>query len=450
MINKVISTIEKYNMFSSAKTVVAAVSGGSDSMAMLFILENLQKQYGFNLIAAHVNHGIRGDRADSDEMFVRDYCNNNRIEFDVLKANVIDEASRLGMGLEETGRKIRYEYFSSFGKDVIVATAHNATDRVETFLFNFTRGSALRGLGSIPPVRDNFVRPLIECSKAEIEAFCKISNIPFVTDATNNDVVYSRNRIRHNVLPQLRCINSALEVSAMRCIESLCEDETYLSDLANEIVNNSKVTNGYDAAVVNNSPLPIKKRAIIKIIESDLGVTPDRKSVDEICYILAHGGSRQINGGFKVRVRNGVFEFPDECGRSLEKILFSEGSIKFGNAEVVSVLCTAEEINCSQNVSNEALIYYLDYDKIQGEISIRSRESGDKISLKSRGCTKTLKKIFNELAVIPEIRNTLVILSDAAGVLLVEGVGVDSRVEPDKSTKNILAVNILRQKFGKE
>lgn len=445
MINKVISTLEKYNMVLSDKTVVAAVSGGSDSMAMLFILQMLQERYGFELKAAHVNHGIRGEQADSDELFVRNYCDKNGISLEVLKADVIGESKRLGLGLEEAGRKIRYEFFASFGKDVVVSTAHNATDRAETFLFNFARGSALRGLGSIPPVRDNFIRPLIECSKAEIELFCKENSIPFVTDITNNDVCYSRNRIRHNVLPELRAVNPLFEASASRCIDSLREDEQFLSDLADKLVCEAKTDGEYSAAILNSAPASLKKRALIRIVESVCGVTLERLSLDEICSILSTGGSRQINGGFTVRVRAGKLEFPQKNIEQYKPVEFCEGSVKFGSAQITSTICDVEEINCLQKVSKGDLNYYLDYDKIQGNMLFRCRADGDKISLKNRGCTKTLKKLFNELAIAPEKRYELVIMADECGVLLVEGAGVDKRAEPDDNTKKVIAVRINRK-----
>ncbi len=444
MINKVVFTIDKHNMIASGKTVVAAVSGGSDSMAMLFILKSLQKRYGFELKAAHVNHGIRGEQADADERFVKDYCEAIGISVETLKADVIAESKRLGVGLEEAGRKIRYDFFNSFGKDVLVSTAHNATDKAETFLFNFTRGSALRGLGSIPPVRDNFIRPLIDCSKDEIECFCAENAVPYVTDVTNADVSYSRNRIRHNVLTELRQINPALEISASRCIDSLREDECFLAELADKLVSESKTVDGYNAKILNDAHVSLKKRAVIRIVEAECGITPERLSVDEICTIISQGGSRQINGGFNVRVRSGKLEFPKDAETSFEPVPFCEGLIKIGNTEVFSAIKPADEIICLQNVSKDTLIYYIDYDKIQGNMLFRSRANGDYIKLKKRGCSKTLKKLFNELAILPEKRNSLVILADDSGVLLVESVGVDSRVEIDAETKNVLALYINR------
>lgn len=441
MINKVISTIKKYDMISDGSVVVAAVSGGSDSMAMLHILDCIKGDLGFKLKAVHVNHGIRGKEADADESFVIDYCKKNGIPLKVCKADVIGEAKTLGMGLEEAGRKIRYNFFESYGKDVLIATAHNLSDRAETFLFNFARGSVLRGLGSIPPVRDNYIRPLINCTKAEIEDFCKENSIDYVTDKSNSDVRYSRNRIRHKIVPELYEINSSFEQSAARCIDSLCEDEAYLGECADKLVAESVSGKCFDAKILSLAPAPIKKRAVIRIIESFFGFTPEYKAVEEICFILSNGGSRQINGGVTVRVRGGMLEFPSECDCSIEPFALECGDFQAGNATVTVNIC---EINSLQNISNNNSIYFIDSDKIIGEAYFRSRQAGDRIFIKKRGCTKSLKKIFNEMKIPPEKRDSLVILSDESGVILVEGVGVDYRTEISKETRNILKIEIKR------
>ncbi len=445
MIDKVISTIRKYDMVKSGNIVYAAVSGGSDSMAMLHILNRIRKDFGFELRAVHVNHGIRGDEADSDERFVEEYCKSIDVPLSVRRADVVGEAERLGLGLEETGRKIRYEYFSSLESGSLIATAHNLTDRAETFLFNFARGSTLRGLGSIPPVRDNFIRPLIDCSKDEIEEYCKSNNIPFVTDSTNADVTYSRNRIRHNVLTELRKINPSFEASALRCIESLREDEAFLSESAEKLVSDSFCEKAYRADVLISAPLPIRKRAVIKIIEKSFGITPENKAVDEICGILENGGSRQINSGIVVRVRGGFLEFPDKALPRIGVHELTEGVLHAGNAEISVTLINIDETNSLQNISNNDLICCLDYDKITGKAVFRSRAEGDKVTLRKRRCSKTLKKLFNELSVAPEKRDSVIVLADDAGVLFVEKIGVDARCEIGRDTRKILKIEINRE-----
>ncbi len=431
MIDKVKSVIDKYGMLKSGSTVVVGVSGGSDSMALLYILCSLKNEYGIGLIAAHVNHGLRGESADRDERFVSDYCTANGIEFHSLKADVAAMAKESGRGFEECGRQIRYDFFNSFGDNIIIATAHNLSDRAETFLFNFARGSSLRGLCSIPAVRGNIIRPLIECTKDEINAFCKENSIDYVTDETNSDVAYSRNRIRHNVVTQLKSINPSFEKSVSRCINSLNEDEEYLTSLAKVIADKSKSDGGYLCSVLLEAALPVMKRALVMIVEENTGVTPEYRSLEATADILRNGGKIQINGGVTVRVRKGVLDFP--------KISDGPCDIRI-ETEAVNI----KETNNLQNISKEHLEYYLDYDKIHGKVFVRVREEGDKISLASRNCTKSLKKLFNELAVPPEKRDSIAVVADDNGLLILEGVGVDRRAVVTSETERILIVRIKK------
>ena len=431
MINKVRASIEKYAMLPRGATVVAAVSGGSDSMVLLNILQSLKNEYDFSLCAAHVNHCLRGENADRDERFVAKKCDEMNVPLHILKADVAKIAKENGMGLEECGRQVRYDFFNSLGDDVVIATAHNLNDAEETFLFNFSRGSTLRGLCSIPAVRGNIIRPLIDCSKEEILCFCENNSIEYVTDETNSDVVYSRNRIRHNVVAQLKEINSAFESCAGRCINSLNEDAEFLHSLADELIARAKNEAGYDAEVLLQAQMPVLRRAIIKIAEDSVGITPEYRSVENILELLKTSGNVQINGGINVRVRKGVLDFPTE-------------SIGLKDVSIETEIVNINEINNLQSVSKHHLEYFLDCDKIHGRIVLRSREAGDNITLGARGCTKTLKKLFNELSVPSEKRDSVAVVADDNGVLIVEGVGCDKRAEIDKKTEKVQVVRIIR------
>ncbi len=442
MIDKVKSRIEKDNMIPEGSTVVAAVSGGSDSMAMLWALNELKAEYNFTLCAAHVNHCLRGESADADEKFVCEKCAGMGVKLYVKRADVAALAAEQGIGLEECGRNVRYEFFNSIGSNVIIATAHNLSDRAETFLFNFARGSALRGLCSIPPVRGNVIRPVIDCTKDEILEFCEKNRIEYVTDATNEDVTYSRNRIRHNIIKEFKHINHAFEASAGRCISALNEDEEFLSSLASAAVEASECSGGFSAELLASSAVPVKKRAIIKIIEAEKGVTPEYKFVDKICALLETGGSMQINGGVTLRVRRGVLDFPDEaCAPEAAELC---GCLDFGGAKISSEIVNKGEINNLQNISNQVLEYCLDYDRIHGRVIVRSRVDGDSVTLAARNCTKSLKKLFNELVVPPEKRNSVAVFADDEGIILVEGAGVAKRAAAGKETEKLLIIRIER------
>lgn len=440
MIDKVKATVKNGNLIPNGSTVTVALSGGSDSMALLYALNILKNDLGINLRAAHVNHCLRGNDADRDEEFVIRKCNEMNVPIDVLKVDVAKEAAESGESLEECGRRIRYSFFDSLGDDNIIATAHNLSDKIETFLFNFARGSSLRGLCSIPVKRNNIVRPLIDCTKSEIVDFCNNNNIEFVTDSSNSDVKYNRNRIRHNIIPELQKINSSFEQVAARCIFSVNEDEVYLSSLSEKIVNDAKCRNGYEASVLANAPVALRKRAIVKICESAAQVTPEQKFLPLISDLLLNGGSMQINGGVKIRVRKGILDFPSESADP-EKTEVKNTAV-FGNKLIETEIVNITEINNLQNISNHGLEFLVDCDKIIGRIFVRSRESGDKITLKSRNCTKTLKKIFNENSVLPEKRSEIAVFADDVGVVAVEGIGCDARVCISEKTINVLKIKI--------
>lgn len=447
MNNKVRASIERFGMLPEGADVVAAVSGGSDSMVLLNILNSLKDELKINLCAAHVNHCLRGEDADRDERFVAEKCREMNIPVHILKVDVAAKAKESGEGFEECARRIRYDFFNSLGDDIIIATAHNLSDRIETFVFNFARGSALRGLCSIPVKRDNIIRPLIDCTKSEILDYCEKNGIEYVTDATNSDVAYSRNRIRHNVLTELSVINGSFEKCAERCISSVNEDEEFLSSLADNYVEMSRRDGGFDAKMLADAPVPLKKRAIIKITEQSVGVTPEYKAVETVCRLLEGQGKEQINGGVTVRVRKGILDFPEEP-KEISSCEITDRKAIFGDSVIETQIVNIKEINNLQNISKQGLEYFLDYDKIFGRLVVRSRQAGDKISLKLRGCTKTLKKLFNELEIIPEKRNSVAVFADENGVVLVEGAGCDSRAAVTKSTENVLVIRIVKENHG--
>ncbi|MBO4769801.1 MAG: tRNA lysidine(34) synthetase TilS, partial [Clostridia bacterium] len=223
--------VADFGMLETNETVLVALSGGADSVALLALLND----EGYKTAAAHVNHMIRGDEADRDEKFCRDLCEARGITFFSVKIDVPQLAANSGRGTEETARDERYRFLEQtakenhFGK---IAVAHNATDNAETLLFNLSRGSGPAGTAGIPPCRDNVIRPLIYCSKREIVDFCKENGLKYVTDSTNNDVKYSRNRIRHLVLPELMKINPDLEKAILRTCATGREDNDFICRIA--------------------------------------------------------------------------------------------------------------------------------------------------------------------------------------------------------------------------
>ncbi len=442
---KVISTLNNHNMISRGAKVIVALSGGADSMALLNILNKIKDDFGFTLGAAHINHCIRGKAADEDEAFVRSQCAAMGVPVEVLRADVPGIAAKSGEGLEECGRRVRYDFFNSIGEDITVATAHNADDRVETFILNFTRGASLRGLCSIPYVRGNIIRPLLDCSKEEILQYCASNSIPFVTDLSNDDIAYSRNRIRHNVIPQLREVNRAFDKSAARCIASLCEDNALLEHLTDELILSAKTIDGYCAQILADANPALRKRAVSRIIERETGVTADYSTVCSVCDLLLSGGSIQLADETFVRVRRGVMDFPDFSVRDFDEFPLRESIVIKSGFTVTVKIIHCDETDCLQKSDKILLEYLVDCDTICRNAVIRPRKPGDSIALKGRGCTKTLKKLFNESAVPPEKRNGLCVGADEAGLIFVEGFGVSERCAVTSATVTVMQITIERE-----
>lgn len=443
MVEKVISTIEQYQMLKGRTTVIVALSGGADSMALLFILNSIKEKYDINIVAAHVNHCLRGEESDRDEKFVLEYCKNNNIVIKNKRINIKETAQQTFEGVEQCGRRVRYEFFNSLSEKAVVATAHTLSDSLETILFNLARGTTLKGLCGIPPVRDNIVRPLIGCTRQEVEDFCEKNNIPFVQDSTNFEDIYTRNHIRLNIIPQFYRINPKFYDAVLRCSNSLLQDEDYLSNLSEALVRDARIEEGYDVNVLVSSHAAVRKRALSYIIRKKANTLIDNKSVEELDSLLKKEGTLQIHDGVFAQVKAGVLFFPP-----LQKIeppwcydLTERRYTLFSKMFEIKIV-NKKGLENIQIVHNNILDNCFDYDKIYGKAVIRSRMEGDSIRLRNRNCTKSIKKLFNERAIPISERNKVAIIADDSGVIWVEGVGVTQRCEISEHTKNILVISV--------
>ena len=201
MLTKVKNYAEKYQMFSSEDCIIAGISGGADSVCLLLVLLELQKEIGFGIVAVHVNHGLRGAEADADEAFVKQLCKEYGIPLETYCADVAMIANERKQSTEEAGREVRRECFEQARvkySGTKIALAHHQNDNAETFLFRLARGTGLKGLGGMIPVKEQFVRPLLCLSRGEIEEYLQEHDISYCTDASNESDEYARNRIRNH------------------------------------------------------------------------------------------------------------------------------------------------------------------------------------------------------------------------------------------------------------
>lgn len=447
VLEKAKKAINEYKMLENVSTVVVGLSGGADSVCLLHVLNLLKNDYNLNLIAAHVNHGIRGEEAENDAIFSMNFAESLNVHFSLLKANCVEEAEESGETLEEAGRRIRYDFFDMLCEDetYAIATAHNSNDNLETVIFNITRGSALSGAKGIPPKRDNIIRPLIFCTREEIEGYCKENNLSFVTDSTNLSDDYTRNRIRHNVLPELQKVNSNVVEAFTRFSESVRIDDDYLDSVAENALEKAKLSEcSYNTEVINSLHLSIKRRVILKAIERFSKELPDSKKVNAVLSCISENSKIQLYKNCYCESKENELKFFNndnnkECEKQEPKILECENfNIVFGEYTVEGEYFS----KTSQKINDLLLDNLIDCDTINGKLILRTRNEGDKITLFRRGVTKTLKKLFIEDDIPKEKRGFIPVLADETGVVWVSGFGVNKNNAVKENTKNILSISV--------
>ena len=286
--------MERWGMLPPAGgLLLCAVSGGRDSVCLLHYLANLAPGRGFSVAAAHLNHKMRPE-AQPDEDFVRTLCRKLDVPFYTEAAPVYETAEQWGLGVEETGRRLRYDFLQRTADTIgaeRIATAHHAQDQAETVLLNLLRGTGPEGLAGIPPVRGRIVRPLLQTSRREIEDYLEEHGLSYVEDSTNQDTHYARNRLRRELWPQLEAINPALTRSIGRTAEILRSENTYLDTLAADYLPQSGTA--LETARLLSAPEALRPR-ILRLL---LGRLPGGKKdvgavhIDALLALAVGGGT---------------------------------------------------------------------------------------------------------------------------------------------------------------
>jgi tRNA(Ile)-lysidine synthase len=272
-----------------ALRLIVALSGGADSVCLLHVLRDLQ----YKPEACHVNHKLRGEASDNDEKFVRELCKQLEVKLHVRQIDV-KALQKKHQSIEEAAREARYSYFAEFGSGAIIATAHTSNDNTETVLLNLIRGTGLRGLCGIPPVRDKIIRPLIETAREEVEAYLKEKAIKHITDESNFSDEFTRNNLRLNVIPLLEKINPSLNAAVTRMCSNLYFDWEHLHGIAALALEKVGTAGVYKIDVLLNQPPAILHR-IISLILSKNNISPTSKSINAIISILKAGERGKVN-----------------------------------------------------------------------------------------------------------------------------------------------------------
>ncbi len=425
MLKQIEDFCQEYNMLHSGDRVLVCVSGGADSMCLLHVMRALAPKYGLQVFAAHYNHNLRGAESDGDEAFVREYCEKLGIPLFVGSGDVSATAEKLRRGTEETARQMRYAFFfRTAGLEGMdrVATAHTGDDDIETVLMRLTRGTGLRGLCGIPPTRGKLIRPLLELTRADIEAYNAENGVPHREDSSNSSDDYTRNRIRHAVVPVLRELNPALSVAGMTRL--LRRDEEYLDGLARAFIRENSIVDALPAPEVLALPYPVASRVIRDFCGGEL----TRDHVDRVLDLMrSPDPSAKLDiPGSRLRREYSTVVKGDAPARSFPPtpVILDSSVIIEGTDFTV----TCEECAFSGGIYNSLTTFYIKRDKIAGKLIVRPRSSGDTLTLS--GGTVSLKKIMIDRKIPRSRRDAIPVVADDSGPLAVWSLGQNVKYLP--------------------
>ena len=403
MLSKLQNFISQHQMVCDGDRVVCAVSGGADSVALLFALYLLREKLNITVAAAHFNHGLRGEESQRDEDFVRNLCDRLDIPLQVGSAQVTPGKK----GLEAAARDARYAFLNTLeGK---LATAHTANDNAETVLMHLVRGTGLKGLGGIAPVNGRLIRPMLDITRNEVLAFLQEYNLSFVEDSSNQTDDFLRNRLRHNVIPLLEQENPRLAETMSATAQRLRLDEDYLSNQTHQQLPGVSVLRKLHPA--------IRSRTISNFLESN-GIRESEGKhialVEQLIFSEKPSARTSLPGGLMV-----MRQYDDLCCcREQEPLpvieLSCPGSVVLSQCGL-EISCTKATGLCDTLQSFTVVP--------EGKIFIRPRQAGD--SMRLYGGTKELKKLFIDRKIPAQYRLQIPVIADDGGVLGVNGFGVN-------------------------
>ncbi|MCT4612687.1 MAG: tRNA lysidine(34) synthetase TilS [Clostridia bacterium] len=438
MREKILKTIKKYNMVNKGDNIVLGVSGGPDSMAMLNFFLTIRKEMNVKIVAVHINHKFREGTAERDEQFVKEYCSNNDVICYTKAFDVSKIAKEMKITDEEAGRYVRYSYYREVADKEDcnkIAVAHNSNDQVETFFMRLFRGTGIKGLRGIMPSSKNIIRPLIECSREEIEDYCEKENVEFVIDETNAKNIYSRNKIRNILLPYLKQnFDENILNDVNRLMDIIREEDNYVEEIINNIYENIvKENEVINIDKFNALRVFEKKKIIYKLLEAkevskDVGYKHMELILDFIAYRKT-GKIMDLPNNVKLAVEYDEIKLRKEL-KNIEKFEYDYKS--FIEIKELGLNIYTEEV-----VSKLAI----DLDKV-GELEklkIRNRRDGDYIKL---GGTRKLKSFFINNKVPREERDSKVLLAKGNEIILIIGEVISSEYGVDKSTKKPLTIKV--------
>lgn len=411
------------------RRVLCAVSGGADSMCLLHLLSSA----GIDVAAAHFEHGIRGEESLRDARFVENYCAENGIPCRIGHGDVPAYAAEKSVGIEEAARQLRYAFLFSAAKELdcgLIATAHNADDNAETLVFNLTRGSGTSGLRGIPARRDNIVRPLLGVTRQQIEQYLAENAVPHVEDSTNQSDDYTRNLIRHRIIPALKEINPRFTQAAGRTAKLAAQDDDCLCRMARDYI----ARHYRDASLPLDSLRSLHPAVSSRVLRELLGGGLSMEHIEAILRFIGSSEYKQLSiPGRSLRCEQGrlFLDMTEYAPLPEREIIPGEGLY----LPEIGMLLEAQIVLYNGEVNGLFKTSYLKYEIIRPALLCTGRRPGDRLRPSGRGCTKTLKALFAEAGYTRQQRDTVPVIRDGSGILAVCGLALDERAVPQPGEK---------------
>lgn len=460
IVDRVRSTINKYNLLQKGDKIVLGLSGGPDSVCLLHVLKQLEEEYDISIYAAHLNHQIRGIEAQKDVMYISQLCDSLGVKFFVKSINVPEYCKKHGLSIEEGARKLRYEMFYEIKqktKSNKIAIGHNLNDQAETILMRMMRGTGLQGLKGIEYKRDEtIIRPILDIERSSIEAYCEKYNLNPRIDSTNLENIYTRNKIRLDLIPYMQeNFNASVIESICRMGNNLKLDNDYIEQEGSKKFKEvSKLNNNESVEIILDKYIhlhkAIKSRIIRNSIKYILGDTNfvDQKHIEDV---LDLENEDKINK--KLVLPRGLFVY-----RNNDNILFTNEEITYEDVQfnykvpkdgVIKIKQTGVFIETKtmsierfKSMKADKSSKGFDLDKFKGGIIVRNRESGDKIKLS--GGSKKLKSLFIDLKIPREERSKIPVLVDNDEVVCVGDYKISENYKIDANTKEVLKITFKK------
>lgn len=423
--------MEQWNMLPrEGGTILCALSGGRDSVCLLHYLEDLSARCGFSVAAAHFNHQMR-PTALRDEEFTRELCCKWGIPLSVGQGDVYAAAEENGWSAEEAARKLRYDFLEKTAQELgaeRIATAHHREDQAETVLLNLLRGTGPEGLGGIPPVRGKFIRPLLQTSRDEIDAYIAAHRLPYMEDETNQQEQFTRNRLRLRLWPQLEEIHPGASSHIVHTAQILREENRYLNTLAAEYLPAEGAEIACDTLL--RAPEVLRMRIVRLLLQRTEAGGKDFGAVhyEAVVKLAGNGGMLDLPGGICAVCRQGRLSFVPK-----NETLAGKTLSEYTNWGKYTIYQRKQFGNFSKKEDT----ILLNCDKINQPIQVRAFESSDRLTLPGSRGSRSIKRLLAERGIPAEERRCVPVFCVGERPAAVYGVGTDVAFVPQETDKTI-------------